>query len=103
MIFITVNGWLLLIVFLEDIHPCNDEYTKQGFKITQERCTNTFLNIKYHNHKYKAKIIKIAKEYFWKLTPYRDTYFTTAVENENSFELVLCAIKEHEKSLLPNK
>lgn len=55
------------------------------------------LFIKYNNSTYIAKIILNDGSLYWQLEPYNNSVFTTKFESEESFDLVLFAIKENDE------
>lgn len=71
----------------------NKKYVVQGFTIY---LGEYFLRIKYNHHIYKVTIIKSENERYWYLKPYNKSYFTTDAKYENSFDLVIYAIKEND-------
>jgi hypothetical protein len=71
----------------------NKKYVIQGFTIY---LGEYFLKIKYHHHIYKTTIIKVGKEGYWYLRPFKKSYFTTNASSKSSFELVIYAIKEND-------
>lgn len=71
-------------------------YEKEGFKITFN-CKNCSLNIYYNKNEYEASIISLENDYYWRIEPYRNSYFTTRMSNKKqSFDLILFTIKEND-------
>lgn len=48
---------------------------------------------------YKVELLEENSAYYWKVSPYMKSYYVTPYMGYESFEMVLFAIKEHEKSL----
>lgn len=55
------------------------------------------LSIHYKKNIYYVTIIYENGNYYWKLEPYKNSFYTCFVKNENSFDMVLYAIEEHDK------
>ena len=54
---------------------------------------NELIRVKYNNHFFYIDIIYSYNNFYWKLTPYKNSYYTTEITS-NSFERVLFAITE---------
>ena len=63
----------------------NNKYDIWGYK--------NLIRVKYDHHFYYIDIIEENAEFYWKLTPYKDSFYTT-IASDNSFERVLFAITE---------
>lgn len=73
-----------------------DIYEKEGFKITFN-CKDCFLDILYNETEYKVIIISLENKYYWRVEPYKESYFTTEMKNQKqNFDLMLFAIKEND-------
>lgn len=72
-----------------------DTYFNKGYSIKYD-LTKEFFSIKYNKCLYKVKVSKINKDYYWHLSPYNHSYFTTKITNPKSFDVVLFAIKDNE-------
>jgi len=72
------------------------EYRKKGYSIIYD-FENQLLSINYNNSTYIAKIILNDGSLYWQLEPYNNSLFTTKYESEESFNLVLFAIKENDE------
>ena len=59
--------------------------------------SNNTLKIKYNKHYYIISIVEENNQLFWKMKPYRNSYFTTIIDEYSSFDRVLFAIKEHDE------
>ncbi|MDD2494527.1 MAG: hypothetical protein PHE29_04965 [Tissierellia bacterium] len=71
-------------------------YEKEGFKINFN-CKDCFLDICYNTKDYKVNIITFKNNYYWRMEPYTDSYFTTGMNNQKQdFDLILFAIKEND-------
>lgn len=54
---------------------------------------NKLIRVKYNNHFFYIDIMYSDNSFYWKLTPYKNSYYTTEI-TPNSFERVLFAITE---------
>lgn len=71
-----------------------DEYTKEGFKIKYDT-VNNHLIVNYNNSKdYIIKVISYNNNFYWHLSPYKNSYYTTLYSN--GIDIVLFSIKENE-------
>lgn len=76
-------------------------YQNDGYQITYSNDDDIII-ITHNNLEYKVKIVKVENDYFWNLTPYNNSSFLTNINNPNSFDMVLFAIKEND-TLYKNK
>lgn len=79
-----------------NIIKANNVYSKKGF--TLFLCEDKdALEVLYNNSIYNISVIKRKKDLYWHLTPYKETFFETLVNNQfNTFEMVLYAIQDNE-------
>lgn len=73
-----------------------NKYEKMGYKILYD-IEDHYLLITYRDSTYITKIVEIDSSTYWHLEPYNNSIFTTKLDNPNSFEIVLFAIKENEE------
>ena len=78
-----------------------ESYKNNGYIFNYSNNENN-LSIFYNDIHYEVKIIKIENNYFWHLSPYNNSCFVTNLNNPNSFDMVLFAIKEND-TLYQNK
>ncbi len=89
----TTNYNIKVLDELEKIKTKIKEYLKDGFKISIE---DKRIIVKYKNRKYLIEITKEKNNFYWKVTPFCASYFTTNIENTNSFDITLFAIQEND-------
>ncbi len=71
-----------------------DTYKNEGYNIEYDISKNILI-VKYLNsNEYKINIINENNALYWCLKPYKDSYFTTSIDND--IDMVLFTIKENE-------
>lgn len=91
----TYNCRKLLISHLTDYIIYNNErYVEEDFIIYIH---DTYLKIKYKHHYYNVTILIKNNLYYYYLSPFNKDFFTILAQTPDTFELVLLAIKEHDK------
>lgn len=92
------NGYFknVVVANMNNIIKANNTYSKKGFTLflCEDRDA---LEVSYNNSTYNISVVKRKKDLYWHLTPYKETFFETLVNNHfNTFEMVLCAIQDNE-------
>ncbi len=80
-------------LFREQIVPTFEKLKRENNNIFDIGISKNLIRVKYNHHFYYIDIIEENHDFYWKLTPYKNSYYTTPVSN-NSFERVLFAITE---------
>ena len=84
---------LKLEMFSKQIVPTFEKLKHENNNTFDIGISKNLIRVKYNHHFYYIDIIEENGEFYWKLTPYKDSYYTTIV-NDRSFERVLFAITE---------
>ncbi len=71
-----------------------DKYKNKGFDIKYDTNNNILIVNYLNSNEYKINIINENDGLYWCLKPYKDSYFTTSIDND--IDMVLFAIKENE-------
>ena len=83
-----------LNMFFKENNYNFEKYTKNGYKI-HFNFADGLIEIFYNNKTYKLEIFNSDNEFYWHLSPYKNSFFKTKVNNEKTnLDYVLCAIKE---------
>ena len=84
-------------------HICiriQEQHRSNNNKDLDIRVASNYLKVKYKNRIYKVSIVKEDNKYYWYLKPYNKNCFMTSADDNNSFDTVVFAIKEHDKLYL---
>jgi len=78
---------------------CNYIHPRDLYKgeYTIRVASDNRLKIHYKRHYYFISIVEENNQFFWKMTPYRNSYYMTIIDEYSSFDRVLSAIKEHDR------
>ena len=77
----------------EQIVPTFEKLKSENDNTFDIGISKNLIRVKYDHHFYYIDIIEENGEFYWKLMPYKNSYYTTII-NDGSFERVLFAITE---------
>ena len=77
----------------EQIVPTFEKLKSENDNTFDIGISKNLIRVKYDHHFYYIDIIEENGEFYWKLMPYKNSYYTTII-NDGSFKRVLFAITE---------
>ena len=88
---------LKLEMFSKQIVPTFEKLKRENNNTFDIGISKNLIRVKYNHHFYYIDIIEENGEFYLQLTPYKDSYYTTII-NDGSFERVLFAVEEAHQS-----